>query len=182
MCLIMAVADARARATDEVFHLAGARMMNYIGQLAPVLRELYGVTAPRLGLPARLVFNLVPSGHMTLGVPVEEKASLDRLVDVYLSARGRRGRGSRAAAIDAEVFRARTVLDWAAVSCPTPFFDVRDADYCSQYDLLVRGTDWYAHPWGLHASLGEVGKMVAAVTRLRSSRSSRPPKDLPAPS
>jgi hypothetical protein len=177
--LTMAVIDCVTYRTPEVYHLSGPSMVDYIGELDPVLQRLYQAVAGRLGLPDQLLFNLAPTALMTLGAPSCDRAALDRLIDTWLAARAYRElpssslpeseteRQSTFRLRKASRFRAHTDLAWAAVSCATPFHRAGRPDFCSQYDLLVRGASWYVHPWGAQTALGKVGKMIRAVAELR---------------
>jgi hypothetical protein len=177
--LTMAVIDALTYRSPEVYHLSGPSMVHYVSDLDEALQRLYQAVAGRLSLPDQLLFNLAPTALMTLGAPSSDQPALDRLVDAWLTARAMRSRpGSslpkpgpdRKAAYrqrKADRFRAYADLAWAAVSCATPFHGAGKPDFCSQYDLLVRGGTWYVHPWGAQTALGAVGKMIRTVTQLR---------------
>jgi hypothetical protein len=177
--LTMAVIDALIYRTSEVYHLSGPSMVHYVGELDEVLQRLYQAVAARLALPDRLLFNLAPTALMTLGAPSSDRAVLDRLVDAWLTVKAMRRQSGSSLPDDetdrrdacrlrkADRFRAYADLTWAAMSCPTPFHGVGKPDFCSQYDLLVRGDTWYVHPWGAQTALGVVGKMIRTVTELR---------------
>ena len=170
MCLMMAVLDGRRFSTPEVYHLSGVQMMNYVSGITPALQGLYAAAAEQLNLPGRFVLNLAPSANMTLGVPHSDRALLDHLVDCYLLAQEGIGSTATSQGARAERFRALSRLNWAADCCAVPFFDVRDANYFSQYDLLVQEAQWYMSPWALEAPLGEVGRMLSTVKKLRNPK------------
>ncbi|MFE5549499.1 hypothetical protein ACFQ71_37595 [Streptomyces sp. NPDC056534] len=170
MCLLMAVLDGRRFGTSDVYHLGGVRMMHYIAGLLPSLQTMYGAMAEELRLPDEFNFHLVPSANMTLGVPRHDRTALDHLVDVYLSAYGNSDDSGPGQNTRPDRFKDLARLSWAADSCAVPFFDVRDANYCSQYDLLVQEEEWYMSPWALEAPLGEVGRMISAIDRLRNPK------------
>jgi hypothetical protein len=177
--LTMAVLDAVIHRTSEVYHLSGPSMVHYIGELREVLHRLYRAVAPRLGLPQRLVFHLAPTALMTLGAPETDRAALDRLVDAWLAVEATRGRerpstsGVPTGHDDVlrrrkrERTRAHAELAWAAAGCPTPFHRTARPTFCSQYDLLLRDTSWYPHPWAVCTPLGTVGRMTRRVQKLR---------------
>jgi hypothetical protein len=172
LILSMAVVDSLVYGTPEIYHLGGGSMIHYLDELLPTLQRLYAALRPRVGGQRDLIFNLVPAAAGTLGVPCADREALDRLVDAWLAVR-RSGRGSGGGwaglagkhELLAGRLRARAALSWAAASCPVPFYDLRDGTYCSQYDLLLSGNDWYAHPWGFQTPLGEVGQMTRAAGR-----------------
>ncbi|RVU20477.1 hypothetical protein EOT10_27815 [Streptomyces antnestii] len=176
--LTMAILDAFHFKTPEVYHLSGPSMVQYIGSLGADLEDLYRAVAPKIGLPTRLVFNLVPTALMTLGAPDGECSSVDRLVEAWLAVQGTRQHHplpSRAEdrptffhTRQAKQSRARTELAWAAASCPFPFHRSRVPEFCSQYDLLALDATWFVHPWGAETPLGEVGRMLRAVNDIRS--------------
>ncbi|MFE5948166.1 hypothetical protein [Streptomyces sp. NPDC056480] len=168
MCLMMAVLDGRRFDTAEVYHLSGVHMINYISSIAPVIHDLYVALADELDLPSTLTFHIAPSANMTLGVPANDRVVLDHLVDCYLDAQENRQSLAGRQSVQAERFRALSRLNWAADSCAVPFFDVREANYFSQYDLLAQDAEWYMSPWALETPLGEVGRMVSTVSKLRN--------------
>lgn len=177
--LTMAVIEALRYGVNEVYHLSGPSMVHYIGMLDEDLQELYQAVATEMQLPNELEFNLAPTALMTLGAPVTERSSIDRLVESWLSADGARQHVPlpNSAERHADFFlnrkiartRARTELTWAAMACATPFHPHAKPEFCSQYDLLVLGADWYTHPWGIETPLGEVGRMLRTVAKIRNT-------------
>lgn len=175
--LTMAVIDALAHRTSEVYHLSGPSMVQYIGRLGPDLQQLYQAVAPRLALPQELIFNLAPTALMTLGAPTTARRSVDRLVEAWLAVSGSRRHATLPALASqraeffetrqAERLRARTELAWAAAECAFPFHRSDRPEFCSQYDLLELGASWYVQPWAAETPLGEVGRMLRTVATIR---------------
>lgn len=172
LILSMAVADSMVYGVPDIYHLGGGSMIHYLDELLPTLQRLYEAVRPRLARQRDLIFNLVPAATGTLGVPSGDREALDRLVDAWLALR-RLDHGSGSGDSKHGRLRARASLSWAAASCPVPFYDLRDGTFCSQYDLLVSGSEWYAHPWGFQAPLGEVGQLTRAAGRELASTGSR---------
>jgi hypothetical protein len=174
--LTMAVIDALVYRTDEVYHLSGPSMAQYIGSLDADLQQLYRAVAPKLGLPEQLVFHLAPTALMTLGSPSTQRGSVDRLVEAWLAVHGGRQHAQLPGADRAAVMRARqadrsrrhTELAWAAAACAYPFHRSHVPEFCSQYDLITLGAGWYLHPWGTETPLGDVGRMLRAIAKIRS--------------
>jgi hypothetical protein len=169
LILTMAVVDSFVYGTPEIYHLGGASMIHYLDDLLPILQRLYCAVQPRLGGRRDLIFNLVPAATETLGAPGTDRDAVDRLVEAWLTLqRLDRGSGPESARKErlASRARARASLSWAAASCPFPFYDLREAAHCSHYDLLVSGSEWYAHPWGYETPLGRVGQMTRATLAL----------------
>jgi hypothetical protein len=164
--LITGVIEARETNRTDVWHLSGPDMYRYIGKYHKPLETAYErIVEAGLSPFGEIHFHLIPIADMRFTVPMSKREQLDVLVDMLLaveyneqeySDRIRSAIKSEKQTVIETVKVARTVdrdrLRHAIADCMEVRYDIYQAAYWSQYDMLVTGEGLYIHPWGIEAT------------------------------
>ena len=108
----------------------------------------------------------------------DRKEALDELIRAWLDLQahnGGAGRRINGAAgpeqetilgqIEAERRELSDHLTEASRRCPEIFYEIQQANYLSQHDLVRDGVDLYIHPWALNLPMSEVSRVYASLRR-----------------
>lgn len=171
--------DPKAYKTDRVYSLSGPDMYRYIKQMMPKLNRFYDVVRATLDwqLPETMQLHIVPVADMRFVVPSAQRQALDELVDMIRSNQtfeqgiGRRMKTSvhpsaEISQIQQERRDQHVQLREAMYACPEPFYEIKEGNFMSQYDLLDLNENLYLHPWALQTPMGTLKEVVAMLRRL----------------
>jgi hypothetical protein len=167
------------RVNSEVIHLSGPDMFKYIKDISEEIDYLYGhvrrglLQHTDIVLPDTLRFRLYPVDKLRFATLPSRKAVLDSMIDTYVQyrelednrntfMRSNPSKEERDAYIQNFTLRKGehlTAMIAAVQACPEVFFDTKQKNYFTHYDLLASGEQGlYVHPWGTTESIDAVAK------------------------
>ena len=156
------VVDLTQSDRDWMIHLSGPAMSGYIGQHMKLLSNMYDRYRARVNpaLPESVTFHMPTVHDMRLAVIDDRKDALDVLVGAYLAFKN-------------DSSRIRELLR-AIENCPDVFYQIEDACFLSQYDLLdetgLKAHDLYIHPYGLSSSFDQLHMMMTELFNIHEHR------------
>lgn len=182
--LIDGIFAASTHKTSEMYSLSGPDMIVYIGKYQETFHAEYDLVRNALAelhLPEQFTCNIIPVADMRFAVAGRYRQTLDDLMEAYMAWHDfRRNSGQKLAHLTGQEKQARIAemtrdrsqlqrrLQEACVRCPYIFYDIAQANFLSQYDLLA-GESLYVHPWGIESSLQDVTEAMRVFERLYST-------------
>ncbi len=187
--LLMAVAEAKKFATDRVYHISGPDMYRYIDGMADELDYLYATVRdklPQYQLPQTLDFVILPMANIKFIANEQKQDKLEELIDIwpeYLGMQKSRkdffkalnsqnlGREDVSVAVsDFKQERELPVLKQIqslCSACPELFYDTKQKNHLSQYDLLNGyGRDLVVPKKLLDMKIGDINNMYETYKKI----------------
>lgn len=176
-----AIIGAKLTGRAHVYSLSGPDMIRYAPALEHELSLAYDVLRMRTmpWLPETFELLMVPVADMRLVTTVARASALEAVVDAYLRLLAlKRSNGTRMSGltgpdkramigrIEAERGACFEEIATALDGCPEVFYELADANWLTQYDLLA-GETLFVHPWGVESPLADVEAAMRLFTRLR---------------
>ncbi len=176
-----AVIGAKLTGRAHAYSLSGPDMIRYAPALEHELSLAYDLLRVRTmpWLPETFELLMVPVADMRLVTTVSRASALEAVVDAYLRLLAlKRSNGSRMSGltgadkrdmigrIEAERGACFEGIATALDGCPEIFYELADANWFTQYDLLA-GETLFVHPWGVESPLADIEAAMRLFTRLR---------------
>jgi hypothetical protein len=165
-----------------VYELSGPDMINYWPKHSQEISAGYDLLRKELWpqLPETLTLCIIPVAEMRLVCSEGRRGLLDAVVDSYLRILGERTTSGEVLRTAPQEQRSAVITQLQATrkrlyeetreavrNCPEIFYEIKQANFFTQYDLL-RGEILAIHPWGIEQPIDTIEQMMTMLRRMAS--------------